>query len=111
MIPLAFGDTVTVHRYATGEPDDFGNDTPVWTDETVERCAVWGLLSQAGEVLTQGDLVTETLTLVIPVALAPTDEVTVSGTRYAVTGVPARLRSPLTGTDAGWQVLLTRVTG
>lgn len=106
-----FGETVTLRtRTVTGHDGD-GNDVYGSTSSTVPNVPVWPRNSSE---LVQGQ---DTLIVGLWVLLPPgtdvsaVDVVTVYGKDYSVDGEPGLYRSPFTGTDAGVQVALTRVTG
>lgn len=110
--PYPFGETVTVIRAGAPTQDDYGNDVPGPNVETpVGGCAVWPRTSSED---VQGRLqVLEGLNVVAPYGtdVRPHDRVRVRGVLYDVDGDPGEWRSPLTGTQAGVQIALTRVTG
>lgn len=110
--PYPVGETVTFIRAGAPTQDDYGNDVPGTPAETdVAGCAVWPRTSNED---VQGRLqVIEGLNVVAPYGtdVGPQDRARVRGVLYDVNGDPGEWRSPLTGTKAGVQIELTRVTG
>jgi hypothetical protein len=110
--PYPLGETVTFIRAGEPTQDDYGNDVPGAPVETdVPGCAVW---PRASSEDVQGRLqVTEGLNVVAPYGtdVQPHDRARVRGVLYDVDGDPGEWSSPLTGTRAGVQIELTRVTG
>jgi hypothetical protein len=106
-----FGETVTLLRSTVTGQDGYGNDVRTETEVEVAGCAVWprGSTEQTAGRAT----VIVGLTAVLPpgTAVAATDRMRVRGLVYAVDGEPGVWTSPLTGTEAGTEVALTRVTG
>lgn len=113
MPTFPFGESITVHARSSTAQDDYGD--PIVGDDgpgvVVDGCAVW---PRASTENTNGqDLVVTGLTVLAPpgTAITATDQVSIRGDRYNVVGDVAAYRSPLTGTDAGVEVQLERVTG
>lgn len=110
------GETVVLHsRQVVGE-DDYGNDVYAEVDTTVVGVAVWPRIAAvaAGIELVQAQQqVVSGLWMMLPAEHDPSavDEITVYGRRYEIEGEPGRYRSPISGTDAGSQLALRRVTG
>lgn len=106
-----FGETVTLHKREIVGEDDYGNDVIAETATPVPGVPVWPRTS--AETVQARDQVVDGLWALLPAEHDPSavDAVTVRGRRYEVDGEPGRLLSPLTGTDAGYQVALRRVTG
>jgi hypothetical protein len=106
------GETATVLRPGVPTQGPYGNDVPgedVSTDYA--GCAVWPRVSS--EDVQARDQVIDGLYVLFPpgaVVLA-TDRVRVRGQDYLVDGEPGLYKSPLTGTNLGPQVALTRITG
>lgn len=106
------GETVTVLRPGTPTRDGYGNDVPGADVETeVTGCAVWPRTSS--EDVQGRQQVIDGLSAVLPYGtdVRPTDRVRRNGLLYDIDGDPGEWRSPLTGTEAGVQVDLKRVTG
>lgn len=105
-----FGETVILH---TGTPttDARGNEVMSWTDQTVAGCPVWPRM--ASEITYGQDTRITGLWIVVPPEFPVTalDEVTVRGVRYQCDGEPGLYVNPFTGTNAGYQVALTKITG
>lgn len=110
--PYPLGETITIVRPGAPTQDDYGNDVPDAPAETsVAGCAVWPRTS--GEDVQARLQVTEGLNVIAPYGtdVQPHDRVRVRGVLYDVDGDPGEWRSNLTGTKAGVQIELTRVTG
>lgn len=116
-IPLPV--TVTLHRAGTPTEDEYGNDVATETAVPVPGCAVWPSdpnAAGANEQLQARDTVITGLTVLAPAGtvVAATDRMSVPGygEPFDVVGLPASWGpSPLTGTHAGVQVSLRRVSG
>lgn len=110
--PYPAGVVVTFIRPGAPTQDAYGNDVPGAATETdVAGCAVWPRTSDED---VQGRMqVTQGLNVVAPYGtdVRPQDQARVGGVLYDVDGDPGDWRSPLTGTRAGVQISLTRVTG
>ena len=110
--PYANGETVVIIRSGPPTQDDYGNDVPGALVETaVAGCAVWPRTTS--EDVQARQQVLEGVSIVLPFGtdVLPTDRVRVRGVLYDVDGDPGEWQSALTGTKAGVQVDLTRVTG
>jgi hypothetical protein len=110
--PYPLGETITILRPGAPTQDDYGNDVPGADEENdVPGCAVWPRSSDEDNRSRQQ--VTQGLNVVAPYGtdIRPADRVQVRGLVYTVDGEPGSWRSPLTGTEGGVQVSLTRVTG
>jgi hypothetical protein len=107
------GETVTLIRRTRTGTDADGND--VWTDTpvVVPRCAVWP--RTAVETLAGGrqDTSIVGLSLLAPpgTVIAVTDRITARGLTWEVDGEPGVWDSALTGSRAGVEVALRRVSG
>jgi hypothetical protein len=104
--------TITVLRAGEPTQDDYGNDVPGEDVETdIGGCAVWPRSSDEDNRARQQ--VTEGLNVVAPYGsdIRPHDRIRVRGLLYEIDGEPGSWASPLTGTKAGVQVSLTRITG
>ncbi len=111
-LPLPQGETVEVLHPGAPTRDSAGNYIPgVDVVVPIEGCAVWPTGSTENDD-TQ-DQVAERLTLLLPYGTpaAAISRVRVWGRVYNVTGEPLPWASPLTGTKAGTQLQLERVTG
>lgn len=109
-----YGETVTRHHWAQGEPDGYGGYESTWSDTDVENVGV--AMTTVQEPAGDGTYrLVRQCTLYFRPALAvdSEDEFTVRGDRYKVESGEALSvwRSPLTGTVAGSEVTLRRVTG
>ena len=110
--PYPFGETVTFLRPGPPAQDDYGNDVPGPDVEVVVAgCAVWPRSSS--EDVQARLQVTEGLNVLAPYGtdVRSHDRAKVGGVLYDVDGDPGEWRSSLTGTRAGVQVSLTRITG
>lgn len=108
--------TVTLLRAGPPGQDGYGNDVLTETSVAVPGCVVWPSAASSSDELTAGrDTVITGLTVLAPpgTAVAPVDRVQVPGYdgTFDVVGQPADWTSPLTGSRAGVQVSLRRVTG
>lgn len=105
------GETVTVHRWASGGTDAHGNTTDTWTDATVDGVAVSP--RQGEESGNNRDAVIVGLTLYFPAGtdLSAKDEVTVRGSRCQIIGEPGVWINPYTGVTRGVQAAVERVEG
>ena len=111
--------TVTLHRAGEPTQDDYGNDVATLTSVPVPGCVVWPSDANSGGSNEQNqarDTVITGLTVLAPAGtvVAATDQMSVPGygEPFDVVGLPASWGpSPLTGTHAGVQVSLRRVTG
>lgn len=110
--PYPAGETITILRPGAPTQDEYGNDVPGPDVPTpVTGCAVWPRTSSEDDQARAQ--VTEGLNAVAPYGtdIRPHDRVKVGDRIYEVDGDPGEWRSPLTGTKAGVQISLTRVTG
>jgi hypothetical protein len=96
-VSLPFADPVIWH--VAGEPaeDDSGNHIPTYTDQNLCGVTVWP--NGSSENIAPQDVATGSLSVDVEgwPAVKSTDELTVWGDRYAITGWPQRYHSPLTG--------------
>jgi hypothetical protein len=114
------GESITViARTASGQDSD-GNDAFTESQTVVTQCIFWPRLSargsataNSGEYLQGGDRVIYGLSGLVPpgTVIDETDRVIARGELYEVDGKPALWLSPLTGTQGGTEVNLTRITG
>ncbi|MDH2424738.1 hypothetical protein [Sphaerisporangium sp. TRM90804] len=111
-LPLPQGVTIVVLTPGTPVRDSAGNYRPGPDVETeVEGCAVWPTGSTENE---DAQVQTaERVTVLAPYGTVATNisRVRVWGAVYNVEGAPLPWASPLTGTRAGIQLQLERVTG
>lgn len=106
-----YGETVRLCSRTVNGTDAHGNDTYTETSTDIPGVPVW---PRGSSEMVQG----QDTTVVGLWALLPpgtdvmfVDRVIVRGQAYEVDGEPAVQSSPLTGTNAGVQVALKRVTG
>lgn len=104
---LAFAETVTITRQIT---DSHGDHTD-GASHTQGGCAVWPTTST--ETVFGQDTVVWGLTVLMPPGadVLSTDTVIVRGVTYLVNGEPSLYKSPLTGAEAGIEVLLKTESG
>lgn len=110
--PYPLGETITILRAGAPTQDDYGNDVPGADVEfDVQGCAVWPRTSS--EDVRARLQVLEGLNVLAPYGtdVRPHDRIRVGGVLYDVDGDPGEWRSSLTGTRAGVQIELARVTG
>ena len=113
MPDFPYGETVTLlHREVVDEDVD-GNDVYGDVPTPIENVPVWPRDGNGNEQTQGQDMVTVGLAAVLPPGTDPTayDAVVVYGDRYEITGDPAPYKSPITGTDLGVLISLTKVTG
>lgn len=108
------GEAVFVTNAVVGV-DDYGNDVRGDVATTIPGCVWWPKSSVETDIATQ-DTVDTAMELLIPPGTgldpAATDSVILGGLTYTVTGDPfGWLQSPFTGSRAGVQIELKRVTG
>lgn len=111
---FSFGETVTRHIYTPGPSDGYGGHEPSWSDMDVDGVGV--AMTSVQEPAGDGTFrLIRGCTLYFRPALAvdSADEFTVRGERYKVESGEALSvwHNPLTGTTAGSEVTLRRVTG
>jgi hypothetical protein len=110
---FSYSRDVTIARQEVIGVDAYGADVYAPTSTTIPGCVYW----PAGSSETDGqtrDTVSTVLELLVPpgVDVRPTDTFVIDGQEYQVTGEPFSWeRSPWTGSSAGRQIELTRVTG
>lgn len=111
MPDFPFSRTVTFLRKTLGAKDLHGNPSVTTTPILVPGCAVWPRVSS--ENVNGQDLVITGVTVFAPdgTTVLPTDQAVIDGLTYEVVGDPGLYASPLTGTRAGVEVQLMRVTG
>jgi hypothetical protein len=112
VVSFPSGEVATIIRPGPPTRDDYGNDVPGPDVETdYAGCAVWPRVSSEDEQAR--DQIIEGLNVLFPVGadVLSTDRVRVRGETFHVDGDPGIYRSPLTGTELGPQVSLTKVTG
>lgn len=105
------GETVALLHRATSTRDAHGNQVWTYAEVDVPGCAVWPTGSD--EQIQGQDQTSERLSVMLPFGtrVVATDRARVRGLLYEVTGIPSQWSSPFTGTRAGVEVRLTRVTG
>ncbi|GGK61238.1 hypothetical protein Sme01_02880 [Sphaerisporangium melleum] len=111
-LPLPQGETITVLNPGAPTRDSAGNYLPGADIETpIEGCAIWPTGST--EDTDTQDQTAERLSVLIPpgTPVSSISRVRVWGYVYNVTGAPMPWRSPLTGTSAGIELHLERVSG
>lgn len=112
MPSLPLGETVVVLHPGDPVRDSAGNYIPGADVETpIEGCAVWPTGSTEND--DAQDQTAERLTVLVPygTAVDVISRVRVWGYVYNVNGAPLPWSSPLTGTRAGIQLHLERVSG
>ena len=114
------GESITVITRTVSGRDADGNDVFSETQTVVNGCVFWPRLSargsataNSGEFLNGADRIIYGLAGLVPpgTVVKATDRVIARGELYEVDGEPALWQSPLTGTQGGTEVNLTRVTG
>lgn len=106
------GEPVTLLRRSSSQTRDaHGNRAWTYTEEVVERCAIWPTGST--EQVQGQDQTDERITVMFPYGtdVKPVDRAQVRGLLYEVSGIPSVWRSPFTTTTAGVEARLVRVTG
>lgn len=107
-----FGETLTLLSRTVSGQDSDGNDVWSVVETAVKQCAVWPRTSV--ELVQGQDLSIIGLAALLPhgVIVAATDRIRrADGTVWEIDGEPGIWTSSLTGTKAGVQVNLRRVTG
>lgn len=111
-MPFPQGETIVILRPGVPVRDSAGNHVPGPDQEIpVPGCPVWP--TSTDERLNAQDQTVEALTALVPydVDVHATDRVRVYGRVFTVRGEAQAWQSPLTGTRAGRQIQLERVTG
>lgn len=107
-----YGRPVTIITQAVIGQDDYGNDVPGPVVRIIPGCSWWP--TQGEEITEDRDLIVTGLTVLAPpgTVIAGTDRVVVDGKDYEVQGDPlVWTLNPFTGSSAGVQLTLRRVTG
>lgn len=107
-----FGETLILLARTVSGQDSDGNDVWVTVETVVKRCAIWPRTSL--ELVQGQDLSIVGLSALLPSGLAvrATDQIRrADGTVWEVDGEPGVWDSSLTGSKAGIQVNLKRVSG
>lgn len=112
---VTFANPTTITRIRPSGVDQYGDPLPA-TELDVAGCGVWNRDANStapDEDTYQRDTVINGYGVLAPPGsdFRPTDKVRLRGVVYELVGEPVLLESPLTGTNAGVQLMLRHVEG